>query len=233
MRNIVIYYIATDIYTQFIDGFIKSLCYFCETDKLTIILLSDSSEDYSKYNNEHITIKQYYIQHFCWPIITLFKMKYILDFFIEDCDYAFYMNSNLRWIKNKVICLDKDLLFSTKRYSSDELYKGYNIYQIPNSTSFIDYNKLPENICYCQGGLFGGKPKPLKSFCADIYEMIKVDLQKGIIPIWHDESYLNKWMYDHYWALTNKPNIELISLSDNAIIEYKGKYIDKEFKHLY
>ena len=225
MKNIIIYYIATGPYVKFFDKFIDSVKNFLPNDKKTVVLLTDSKENI--VGGDDIFIKQHYIQHFCWPIVTLFKMKYILDYFVDDCDYAFYINSNSYCKDGLSLDLKKNMTFA-KHYCNDgKQYNDYNKHQLKESESFIDYNNLPSDIRYCQGAFFGGKPSYLKTFCIEIYEMIQKDLEKNIIPTWHDESYLNKWLYCNYWMKENKPDYNIVSLKDIVFLEDKGKQFDK------
>lgn len=62
----------------------------------------------------------------------------------------------------------------------------------------------------------------MKLFCNDICDMLKKDLPKGIIPTWHDESYLNKWLYDNYWMKEEKPNYNIVKMRDYLTLEDKG-----------
>lgn len=155
MKHIVIYYIATGAYIRFFKKFLEGLEGFFPNDKKTVVLLTDSIENYES-KNSNISIQRHYIEHFCWPIVTLFKMKYILDYYVEDCDYAFYMNANSTWNGYNDIDLTKDLTFAIHYCDEKHPYTAYNEKQIIDSKSFIDYNRLPNDIRYCQGGFFGG-----------------------------------------------------------------------------
>lgn len=159
-------------------------------------------------------------------------MKYILDYFDDNCDYAFYVNANAIFNETTNINLNYDMNFVMHTgYNDNSKYKEYNDNQIEGSESFIDYGKLPNGIKYCQSGFFGGKPNYLKQFCKDICQMLEIDLAKGIIPTWHDESYLNKWLYCNYWLVENKPNYNINAFEDIVDLEYKGIQINNFFKH--
>ena len=45
--------------------------------------------------------------------------------------------------------------------------------------------------------------------CKDVYNMCEIDLMKNIIPRYHDESYLNKWVQLNLDKVA--PPIKLIS----------------------
>lgn len=149
---------------------------------------------------------------------------------------CFFCNANLSFYEgidffNKI---DKKKMYFANHYSWGCIeYVKYNIKQIPESTSFIDYNVLSdaefevgneESIVYSQACFFGGDSKQVKDFCQEIHFMTRIDLTNGIIPTWHDETYLNKWLYDNYWTKDEKPeNIEIVES------HYLYKLCEKEF----
>lgn len=80
-------------------------------------------------------------------------MKYILDYFDDNCDYAFYVNANAIFNETTNINLNYDMNFVMHTgYNDNSKYKEYNDNQIEGSESFIDYDKLPNGIKYCQSG---------------------------------------------------------------------------------
>jgi hypothetical protein len=79
--------------------------YFYPEFHKTIIIISDGLTEYNNYYDKEYNIhyKVKYIDHYPWPINTLFKTKYIYDNII-DCDYAFYFNADMEFNKKIVNC---------------------------------------------------------------------------------------------------------------------------------
>ena len=44
---------------------------------------------------------------------------------------------------------------------------------------------------------WGGKTKEVLKLSKELEKRTNIDLKKGIIPVWHDESYLNKYFIEH------------------------------------
>lgn len=193
MKTLAIYYIATSNYKMGFEHFKKNLHYFFPQFKKTVIVISDGLNEWNDVEENGILYKVHHIQHFCWPIITLFKMKYIFDFKIE-ADYACYFNGNLQCnfdynYENSNIDFNK-LNVSVHAFSSDsDEYDGYR-FGITDVNS-IAYINRPYK--YIQGGFFFGPSNIVYNMCKEVSEMCEIDLKKNIIPQWHDESYLNKW----------------------------------------
>ena len=74
----------------------------------------------------------------------------------------------------------------------------------PDSQAYIDYNYK-----YVQSGLFIGPSNIVYEMCKDVSKMCEIDLKNNIIPQWHDESYLNKWVQLNLDKVV--PPIQLIS----------------------
>lgn len=203
MKTLAIYYIATSNYKSGFEHFKKNLHHFFPNFKKTVIVISDGLSQYDGVEENGITYKVFNIQHFCWPIISLFKMKFILDFKV-DCDYVSYFNGDLQCntnydYYNSNINFNKlNATFHT--HSNDSIiYDGGNFACIDiNSKAFI--NKPYK---YIQGGFFFGPSHIVYKMCKDVYEMCENDLLNNIIPQWHDESYLNKWCVENK-ELVNK-----------------------------
>lgn len=197
MKHLAIYYIATSNYKMGFEHFKKNLKYFYPEFKKTVMILSDGLTEWNNIVEDNITYKTYHIDHFPWPIITLFKMKYIYDHRIT-CDYVCYFNGNLQYNPNYNTSLNKiDLtkLNVTRHAFSNENdeYDNKNFENV--SQQSIAYINKPYK--YVQGGFFIGPSDIVYKMCEDVCKICEIDLSNNIIPQWHDESYLNKWCEDN------------------------------------
>lgn len=188
--NIGIYYIATSNYKEGFKHFMQNIkCLFPNHHK-TIFVLSDGLQEWNGYKEAGITCVVHNIQHFPWPIITLFKMKYILDYWDDTVEYVFYFNGNLQYNPQYGLPIINKLCVSTHCFSSDDdCYDGHRFANINEHT--VAYIDKPYK--YVHGGLFLGPSPIVKKMCKEVCRMCEMDLQNNIIPQWHDESYLNKW----------------------------------------
>lgn len=202
MKHLAIYYIATSNYKMGFVHFKKNLSSLYPEFRKTVIILSDGLEEWNNVIEDNVTYKTYHIDHFPWPIIALFKMKYIYDHRI-DCDYVCYFNGNLQYNPNYDTSLNKiDLSkLNVSRHigsNPNSKYDNKSFENIAsNSQAYIDYNYK-----YVQSGLFIGPSNIVYEMCKDVSKMCEIDLEKNIIPQWHDESYLNKWVQLHLDKVT-------------------------------
>lgn len=243
MKHIAIYYIATDKYKEAFNYFKQDLKYFYPNFRKTIIILSDGLEEWDNVIENNITYKVYHIDHFTWPIIALFKMKYIYDHRI-DCDYVCYFNADLQYNKDyfdpELSILDLNKLnvtehsyayYYNRKYDNDLFYdmkidEIYKKFLSENSVSWID-----DKYKYIQACFFFGPSDIVYEMCNDINDMINTDLKINVIPKYHDESYLNKWV-----LLNNEKVAKPKRLVSNYKICYKNipfklvNVLNKSFK---
>ena len=197
MKHLAIYYIATSNYKMGFEHFNKNISKLYPNFRKTVIILSDGLEEWNNVVVDNVTYKVYHIDHFPWPIITLFKMKYIYDHRI-DCDYVCYFNCDLQYNPNYDTSLNKidlsKLNVSRHFYTDPNLEYDNEIFEnvATNSQAYINHSYK-----YVNGGLFIGPSDIVYDMCKDVSEMCEIDLKNNIIPQWHDESYLNKWVQSH------------------------------------
>ena len=209
-KTLGIYYIATNVYINGFESFIENIYNFFPDYKKTIIVLSDSLKH---YNNKHINgikIKVKNITHFPWPTITLFK-HFLIKENLENFDYICYCNADLHYNDdfNLYDKLDMNKLIVSKHYKLDNNFDALPLNEDnPNSKSYIGNNKYT----YVNGGFFIGPNLIVKKLCEDITNWVTLDLMLGIIPRWHDETYLNKWCFINQNLIQN--NIRLLSEYD-------------------
>lgn len=222
-KQMAIYYIATGKYNTAFDGFIKNIEEFYPDCDKTIILMSDQLRDYDGKIINGCKIEFHEICGYPWPIVTLFKMDYILQY-KGDYDYCCYCNADLVFNENfnKYENVDLTKLTCTKHNWMDDNFTALPLADdMPNSTSYIGdriYN-------YVNGGFFIGKADIFYKMCQDIIIMHNIDLDNNIIPKWHDETYLNKWCILNPQLVKNEKRI-LVPCTPNEecpfYIDYKA-----------
>lgn len=196
--SVAILYIATGRYTVFWDYFYQSAEKFLlpDCDK-HYILFTDNAEllsQQSSYSNVTM-IEQEALE---WPYIALMRYQIVLGIshILEKYDFTFYFNGNTEFLSE----VPKEDLLPLKADQKITLYlqphvfhKNRNKYPYDRnseSNAFIPYN---QGHYYFAGGITGGRTKNYLEMCKILHNHTTSDLQKNIIALWHDESYLNKF----------------------------------------
>lgn len=193
MKTLTIYYIATNAYKDGFRHFMKNIHLFFPHFKKEVVILSDGLQELNGTEVNGVNYKTFYISHFCWPIVALFKCKYILDHF-SDSDFICYFNANLQAnpdFKNwDMFEFDKmNLSYHAMNGNVDNFIMMPLAKDNANSRSYIGNIKYE----YIQSAFLFGPNKIFKKMCEDVVKMTEYDLRNNIIPKWHDESYINKW----------------------------------------
>ena len=76
--KIAVYYVATKQYIMFFDAFLGGLKNFFPNISKKVVLITDCDNvNFEEKSSDKIEIVQKHIDHYYWPIPTLFKMFYI------------------------------------------------------------------------------------------------------------------------------------------------------------
>lgn len=185
--NIAVLTIATNKYIQFI----KPL-----HDSIKKNFLSDHNVDMFCFTDKDVPdgVIKIHQEHMPFPYPTL--MRY----------HIFYKNIEHYKKYDAVYYCDADMLFIDKignEVLSDLTvvkhpgfwYKSKNEFSYQRNPISVAAVALNEGDYYFAGGFNGGF-KYLE-LCKALVEMIDKDLQKNICAIWHDESYLNRYLIDN------------------------------------
>jgi len=62
----------------------------------------------------------------------------------------------------------------------------------PKSTAYVEGSHP-----YYQGCFWGGESKAIVQMCETLARNVDIDLERGIVALWHDESHLNRYLVDH------------------------------------
>jgi histo-blood group ABO system transferase len=134
------------------------------------------------------------IEHEPWPGPTLHRYHTFLKAkkYLSAFDYLFYVDVDMRFVAP----VGKEI-FSNNITAT--LHPGY-VNEIgsperrPESVAAIPFDVKNKYFC---GGFNGGFSGAYFGMAAELAWGIDKDAEKGITAIWHDESHLNRYLYDH------------------------------------
>lgn len=190
-KSVGILLIATWKYNRFIEPLLADIekYLFPHTSK-KIFLHTDSKDSYNV--DKIISIK-----HHPWPIITLNRFKLFSDHMsLYDTDYLVYLDIDSQIIST----VDTNILsdFFVVEHSCWKNTAG-TPERNPKSTAYIPHGS---NNTYVAGGFFGGSKKRFSTASTTMKNNIKQDLRNNIIALWHDESHLNRYVFDNQKNIT-------------------------------
>ncbi len=95
---------------------------------------------------------------------------------------------------------------------------------IPESNAYIEKKSLT---CYVQGCFYGGGSGRFLEMIQLLSSWTKEDFANGIIPIWHDESYLNKYVNLNIGKFVIKLISPAFSYPENSKLPFKVRILQK------
>lgn len=193
--NIALCVVATGKYTCFVPPLLQSARkFFCIDHSVTYFIFTDGVV---ADNSPDVVVLPH--RRFGWPHDTMFRY------------YAYQNHRDYLLSMDYIFACDADMLFVN--YVGDEifgdlvgtLHPGYidkrGTYEIrKESTACVSPS---EGEHYFAGGFYGGKSNIFLNMVHGLIYMMEQDLKSGIIAVWHDESYLNRYFID------NKPTLVL------------------------
>jgi len=177
--------IATGNYTIFLDNLIDSIEKF---------VLPNSRKYYNIFSDKDVVLsisnyKVHKIEHKPFPYPTLNRF----DFF---CRYA------NKIVGDQLVYIDADTLVTN--YIGTEILTPRTVTQHCGFTKVRGtFESRPQSYCYVEksyigpyfgGGFYSFERREFFNLSAACLNMIRLDAGNNIVPIWHDESALNKYM---------------------------------------
>lgn len=191
---------ATNKYITFVQPLIESCKKNFLTDHAVHYYIFS---DIQGVSSEEVTY--IYAPHTSWPSSTLNRFEYYLKNFhmLEHNDFLFAIDADMI-IPGRVgteILGDLTAVLHPGFYNK---HHGDFPYETRRSSSaFIDRTEKNK---YFAGGFYGGSKEGFYELLCLCVEMIKRDLAKNIIAVWHDESYLNKFFSIHTPSIILDPS---------------------------
>lgn len=197
-----IIYIATGVYAEFWKEFYPTCeCFFCMDVQKGYEVFTDSPKLLSmKIHNIYL----HPIEDRGFIVNVSSKSKFICAIAPEleqKYDYIFYLNGNYKFVEPIV---SREILSGPENNYltalSFDIYKSKSPENLPYDRNPHCHAYIPfgQGTSYYQGGFYGGRTKEmllLSRWCAS---RIEEDLSKKIIALYHDESYLNRYLLSYH-----------------------------------
>jgi hypothetical protein len=194
MKRIGILYICTGKYSVFFEQFYNSAeNYFMKNHKVTYYIFTDDP-NIKEMDNVKI-INQPVLG---WPYDTMkrFHMFNSKKDILSNEDYLFFFNANMSfvdYVNEEILPTEEnDNLMAVNHPGFYNARKEVFTYERRKESQF--YIPNTEGKLYYQGCFNGGKSNVFLEMSQKLADMIDIDLNNNIIPIWWDESALN-WYY--------------------------------------
>lgn len=193
--KVAVLYIAIGRYIVFWDNFYKEMeKNFLPDAAVTYFVWTDDKT--KSFPKNVVKIKQ---ENLGWPKNTLmrFQMFESQKERLKEYDYIYFMNANMMPVDK----IGSEIFPSENQELMVITHPGY--YKKSKDTFPYDRNKDTEAYIprgqgnmYAMGGFNGGTGPAFVKLIEKLNTAIKKDKEKGVMPVWHDESYLNKYILD-------------------------------------
>lgn len=193
-----ILYICTGKYRMFWKEFYTSAeNYFLPSHQKRYFVFTDAEEIYGQENPQVIKIEQ---ESLGWPYNTLMRFELFsrIESVLKACDYLFFINANTKFVDYA----NDQILPSEK---NDGLVGVLHPYFWNQNKAIFSYDRNQHSRAYIEpgagkyyffGAFNGGTSTAYLTMINTLKERINLDLQDGIIALWHDESHLNRYFLD-------------------------------------
>lgn len=191
-------YIATGRYTVFWKDFYLSA-------KKYLLTPPRVQKDFFVFtDNEHIDFEEnadvfkIYQKKLGWPYDTMMRFDMFLtqEEKLKEYDYIYFFNANMEFVApvgDEFLPDESGLVMGLHPGYYGKKPDEYPYDRNPKSTAYIPYGQGKH---YVQGCLNGGTSEAYLKLCHECSKMVHTDLDNNVIPKFHDESVLNKYVLD-------------------------------------
>lgn len=189
--NVALLIIATNKYISFVEQLIESADkWFLPACNVTYCVFTNNTTQL----NTSRPFNMLAIEHEPWPAPTLKRYDYFTQYseYLKPFDYLYYCDADMRFVNTANTEILGDLVGTIHPgfWGKDNIQYSYE--RRPNTNAYIPFGS---GNAYYAGGFNGGRSTSFLSMSKTIVSWRKEDDAQGIIPIWHDESYMNKYLY--------------------------------------
>lgn len=198
--NVGLLIIGTNKYIQFLQRLITSADNHFLKDKNVTYFIFTNKTDFTIETNRDVVMVP--VEHKPWPFMTLYRYKIFTEnnSYLENMDYLYYCDADMLFVGD----FGDEILGELVATQHPGYYgrRGTPEHR-PQSLAYVGPE---ENMQYFAGGFNGGSKNGYLNMAKEIDKNIDIDLNNGIIAIWHDESHMNRYF-------TNNPPTVILSPS--------------------
>lgn len=179
-----------DMHNNFLRGHELGFFLFTDSDKFGSLTASGDM------------LYVYPIEHKAWPYATLLRYHHMLlaKTVLLTYDYMIYVDADYRVFGTAPESdIFVDGLFAVRHLhelTGNHLNEAHHLFGSPdtNPASKACINVNESMVAYVCGGCQGGRTADYLKACEVMKEWIDIDLSKGVMPKWHDESMWNRYI---------------------------------------
>lgn len=194
-----ILYICTGNYQTFWKSFHRTAekYFLLGRHEIHYFVFTDSQEITSKKSSR---VHTFYQEPLPWPLITLYRFKIFQTARdqLEKMDALYFFNANMIFfdsIGDEILPdEDKPLVFLRHPLMDSKERDQFTYDRNPECLAYIPYGQGNN---YFMGALNGGTREAYLSMIDQLQDRIAADEKRGIIALWHDESHLNWYAFNH------------------------------------
>lgn len=198
--RIAILYICTGKYNQFWNGFYQSSEeYFLKgkADK-EYFVFTDNME---LCNDKQVHLHYRECQGFPFDSLFRFDLFLSIEKEIANFDYIYFFNANMQFVKpvgEEFLPTEEDGNLAAVLHPLI-LRRPFFFYSYERNKKSLAYIPLVRHhqYRYYMGSLNGGRAKEYLELVRTCAKNTRADYDKGIIAMVHDESQLNRYLFDH------------------------------------
>ena len=196
--KIAVLYIALGRYSVFWKEFYETAEQFLlPEDEKTYFVFTDNEEIPFETASNVQKIAQ---PKLGWPYDSLMRFDMFLGIeqTLSTYDYAIFFNANLAF-RNTVgreilpAASQDGLVTGSHEFYYNKQANEFPYERNPQSTAYIPYGSGHH---YARGTLIGGQSEAFLTMCRVLSHNIKMDNDRKIMAVWHDESHINKYLVD-------------------------------------
>lgn len=180
--------VATGRYDQFVSQLIRSARQFCLKDnQVTYFVFTDGEIESAQ------DVQKIYQNRLGWPYDTLMRFEIYLNnkHLFDGYDYLFALDADMLFVGE----VGDEILGDLVGTIHPGYYNQRGTYETRRkSTACV---RKREGEYYFAGGFYGGCREEFLNLLSTTSKNIQTDVMHGVIAVWHDESYLNRYFIDH------------------------------------
>lgn len=180
--------VATGKYIQFLPQLIESADkYFIKGHDVKYCIFTDATQE----RPAHPNCTFFEVEHKPWPHATLKRFHFFLEHRNEmpEADYFFYVDVDARFEQP----IGEEIIGKRTAVQHCGYIDGRNL-PFENNPKSMTYVPESKRGAYYGGGFWGFEASEFWNVAHYCAQAIDFDEGNGIVPVWHDESILNKYL---------------------------------------